>query len=105
MDAPLTSAAWKLMPVHYMLCELDNAIPLAFQRKMCEDAIALGADVRMTSVQAGHSPFLSMPETVERWIRGTAGEIVKGEVNGKVVANGEADGKVQNGNIKANGNA
>lgn len=82
MDAPLTFAAWELMPVHYMLCELDNAIPLAFQKKMCDEAIASGADVRMTSVKAGHSPFLSMPETVAKWIRGAVGEVGV-EANGK----------------------
>lgn len=72
--------------MHYLLCELDNAIPVGFQRKMCEDAQAAGADVTMTLVEASHSPFLSMPEKVEGWIRGTAAK--KG--NGEVQANGKA---------------
>jgi hypothetical protein len=47
------------------------------QRGMCEDAIGKGADVRMENVEAGHSPFLSKPEAVVRWIRRAAGEDVE----------------------------
>ena len=48
---------------------------------MCEDAIGKGARVVIESVEAGHSPFLSKPEEVVRWIRRAAGEDVDGRVN------------------------
>lgn len=72
-DLPVTYAAWKIIPVNYLLCEQDNAIPLEAQQQMCEDARNAGGIVETESINAGHSPFLSQPDVVANWIRRAAG--------------------------------
>ncbi|MER6083012.1 alpha/beta hydrolase [Streptomyces sp. NPDC001833] len=52
---PLTATAWKSVESRYIACELDNALPLAFQQGM---AVRSGKTYQLPS---GHSAFLSMP--------------------------------------------
>jgi pimeloyl-ACP methyl ester carboxylesterase len=49
-------AAWRDIPVSYILCEHDQAIPPALQEQM-----ATHAHATTYRVASGHSPFLSMP--------------------------------------------
>ena len=71
-----TYAAWKVIPVAYLLCEKDNALPLAFQQMMCDNARKAGGSVETESIDAGHSPFLSRPSEVVSWLRRLAGESI-----------------------------
>lgn len=50
--------AWAQKPTTYVVCTLDNAIPVATQRKM---ALRAG---RTVDWETGHSPFLNRPELV-----------------------------------------
>ncbi|MFJ9541294.1 alpha/beta hydrolase [Streptomyces sp. NPDC101225] len=52
---PLTATAWKDVESRYIVCELDNALPLDFQQGM---AARSGQSYQLPS---GHSAFLSMP--------------------------------------------
>jgi hypothetical protein len=36
----------------------------------------MGADVQVTKIRAGHSPFLSKVEETAEWIREVAGEVL-----------------------------
>ncbi|KAG8166624.1 hypothetical protein KVR01_002313 [Diaporthe batatas] len=60
----LTYPAYKDIPTTYLLCEKDNAIPLAAQEKMVKNARALGVQIDTVTFDASHSPFLSMPNNV-----------------------------------------
>ena len=64
--------AWRVVPTGYVFCERDNAIPLAAQKLIVERARAQGVGVQTVSLDAGHSPFLSMPDktvdTVEQLV-------------------------------------
>ncbi|KZL69897.1 alpha/beta-hydrolase [Colletotrichum tofieldiae] len=70
-SSKLTYAAWKDVPVTYIKCELDKAIPPQAQQQMIEVA---GADVVVESIETGHSPFLSKPDLVTTALRRSAGE-------------------------------
>ena len=74
--AETTYSAWKAIPVAYLLCEKDNAIPFAFQKQMCDDARKAGGVVETEICSAGHSPFLSQPDVVASWLRRAAGESI-----------------------------
>jgi pimeloyl-ACP methyl ester carboxylesterase len=63
MQQQLTETAWKTIPSTYVICEVDNAIPVAVQRLMAKRA----NDVQRLS--ASHSPFLSQPAALARLIR------------------------------------
>ncbi|KAF6793712.1 hypothetical protein CSOJ01_13886 [Colletotrichum sojae] len=67
----LTYAAWRDVPVTYILCEQDNAIPRAAQQKMIDDA---RVPVSIEVVDAGHSSFVNKPELVVAALRWAAGE-------------------------------
>lgn len=41
---------------------------------MVEGVREQGADVEVTRIDAGHSPFLSRVEETVKWVRGVAGE-------------------------------
>lgn len=47
------------VPCAFIFCELDKALPLPVQQQM---ASQLGPNATTYSLQAGHCPFLSMPE-------------------------------------------
>lgn len=70
---PLTYPAYQEVPVSYLLCEQDNAIPLVAQQAMARIG---GPKVESHFCTAGHSPMLSMPVKVVDVIRGAAGEVV-----------------------------
>jgi pimeloyl-ACP methyl ester carboxylesterase len=63
MRQQLTETAWKTIPSTYIICEADNAIPVAAQELMAERA----DDVQR--LNASHSPFLSQPAALARLIR------------------------------------
>ncbi|KAJ9617091.1 hypothetical protein H2200_000812 [Cladophialophora chaetospira] len=71
-----THPAWKHVPSTYLVCEKDEAIPLHAQKGMIEGAQKAGADMKVETVDASHSPFLSIPEEVAQSIRRAAGESV-----------------------------
>lgn len=69
---PLTYAAYQDVPVSYLLCEQDNALPFSAQQAM----VGIGGPNVVPHVcAAGHSPMLSMPDKVVDVIRGAAGEV------------------------------
>ena len=71
-DVPLRYAAYQHVPVTYLLCERDNAMPFSVQQDFVSKA---GEGVVKTRVcDAGHSPMLNMPGTVTAVIREAAGE-------------------------------
>jgi pimeloyl-ACP methyl ester carboxylesterase len=76
VSTPPTGESWMVIPSSYLLCELDQAIPEAVQVGMIEGAKGIGADVQVTRIRAGHSPFLSRVEETAEWIRGVAGEVL-----------------------------
>jgi pimeloyl-ACP methyl ester carboxylesterase len=55
MQQPLTEAAWTSIPSTYVICEADNAIPVAAQEEMANHA----DDIQR--LNSSHSPFLSQP--------------------------------------------
>jgi pimeloyl-ACP methyl ester carboxylesterase len=63
MRQPLTETAWKFIPSTYVICEADNAIPVATQER-----IARRAD-DIQRLNTSHSPFLSQPAALARLIR------------------------------------
>jgi pimeloyl-ACP methyl ester carboxylesterase len=72
----LTEVAWRTIPSTYIICEADNAIPVAAQEQMARRA----DDVhRLTS---SHSPFLSQPAAVARQIRLSLGGEISLPQNG-----------------------
>jgi predicted esterase len=58
------------------LCEKDQALPVEKQQAMIDKAREQGADVQVTRISAGHSPFLSKVDETVGWVRGVAGEKV-----------------------------
>ncbi|WP_433455114.1 alpha/beta hydrolase [Streptomyces sp. CA-142005] len=64
---PLTVATWKAVPSSYILCEQDQALPLAFQEAM---AVRSKRSYRLPT---SHSPFLSAPARLARLITTDAG--------------------------------
>ncbi|KAK5725439.1 hypothetical protein LTR15_003625 [Elasticomyces elasticus] len=70
---PLTYAAWKHIPSTYLICQKDNAIPVAAQEGMVAQ---LGASFMVERCSASHSPFLSRPDFTSEVVRRAAGEKV-----------------------------
>ncbi|RMZ79359.1 hypothetical protein DV736_g6680, partial [Chaetothyriales sp. CBS 134916] len=56
---PLTQVAYEDIPLSYLYCENDQALPLAIQKLMVEKC---GVKVQEFTCSAGHSPFLSQPD-------------------------------------------
>ncbi|MCX5097066.1 alpha/beta hydrolase [Streptomyces sp. NBC_00365] len=65
---PLTSASWKGVESRYIVCEVDNALPLLFQEGM---AARSGKAYQLPS---GHSAFLSMPAELAETITTAASD-------------------------------
>ena len=63
MRQPLTTTAWKTIPSTYIVCEADNAVPVAVQESLAERVDAV------YRLSASHSPFLSQPAALARLIR------------------------------------
>jgi hypothetical protein len=55
----LTQVAYTNIPVAYLYCKNDQAMPLAMQEMMVQQS---GLDVLELWCEAGHSPFLSHPD-------------------------------------------
>jgi predicted esterase len=72
------SAAYKKIPIAYLICEMDRAIPEVGQNAMIALVEADGAVVTKERICAGHSVHASHPEKVASFIRRAAGEVVKG---------------------------
>ncbi|MFG1932182.1 alpha/beta hydrolase [Mycobacterium sp. NPDC048908] len=68
MEQELTEAAWKTVPSTYIICEEDNAIPVAAQEVMAKRAD------EVLRIRASHSPFLSQPAALARLIRGVCSQ-------------------------------
>ena len=66
--------AWRHVPVSYLVCTKDNGIAEAQQHAIIEKVRSEGGVVHATSVESGHSPFLSVPEKVVDWIKRAATE-------------------------------
>jgi pimeloyl-ACP methyl ester carboxylesterase len=53
---------WADVPVSFIFCLKDGAIPLQIQEAMVDAAKSAGASITTRSLDTGHSPFLSQPE-------------------------------------------
>ena len=60
------------VPVSYLFCENDRAIPLKAQKYMVAQAKSKGAVIQTETCSASHSPFLSQPEVVVKLIQRAA---------------------------------
>jgi hypothetical protein len=63
MWQPLTETSWTSVPSTYVVCESDNAIPVAAQEQMAQRAD------HVERLNTSHSPFLSQPAEAARLIR------------------------------------
>jgi pimeloyl-ACP methyl ester carboxylesterase len=63
---PVRSVGWRDVPSTYVICELDNAIPVPAQ-----EAMAAHADTTQR-LRSDHSPFLTDPDAVADLIRAVA---------------------------------
>ncbi|KAH7392808.1 Alpha/beta hydrolase fold-1 [Pyrenochaeta sp. MPI-SDFR-AT-0127] len=72
--AKSTGAGWRNIPTDYLVCEDDLAIPAAAQEGMVKAVKEAGADIEITRIKAGHSPFLSKPDETVAWIQKVAGD-------------------------------
>lgn len=68
-QTPVEHEAWRDIPLAYIYCELDAAIPLSYQKYMVERVEKQGKTVLTFSLKAGHSPFLSMPDEVVKVVQ------------------------------------
>jgi hypothetical protein len=71
-----TSAAWKVIPLSYLICEDDHAIPVAVQEAMVKACKDPGAPMETERIFTSDSPFLSKPDDVVGFLRRAAGEKV-----------------------------
>lgn len=69
----LTHAGWRDVPGLYLFTKLDATLPYEAQIAMVESC---GKDFEKEALEAGHSPFLSVPLAVITAIRRAAGEKV-----------------------------
>ncbi|KAF9880364.1 hypothetical protein CkaCkLH20_02318 [Colletotrichum karsti] len=56
--------AWRVIPLNYIICDNDKALPSFVQEMMIKNVEEQGIDVSKFRLPASHSPFLSMPERV-----------------------------------------
>jgi len=65
-------AAWRSIPVTYLVCRNDRALPEAVQEMMASriEKADSGVVVHREYCEASHSPFLSMPDRVVEVVRG-----------------------------------
>jgi pimeloyl-ACP methyl ester carboxylesterase len=71
---PLTYAAYKDVPVTYILCEEDKIIDPSNQERMVKMMQDAGSDVNVVRLKCGHCPNVSQPEATLKAIRKAAGE-------------------------------
>ncbi|THW30027.1 hypothetical protein D6D22_10726 [Aureobasidium pullulans] len=65
------------IPVSYLICEDDRAVPLIMQNAAVEALREKGVHMFAEVAKSGHSPFLKMPEETARFIRKAAGEDIE----------------------------
>lgn len=70
----VTYAAYKHIPTTYLHCTKDNAVSMPAQETMVETARKAGAKIDTVTLEASHSPFLSMPDRVVAVCREAIGE-------------------------------
>ncbi|MCJ1400809.1 hypothetical protein MMC11_004017 [Xylographa trunciseda] len=66
----LSYPAYKYFPSAYLFTTQDQAIPLKVQERM----VAAAKIAETSRIDAGHSPHISQPAAIERFIRKCAGE-------------------------------
>lgn len=71
----LSHAAYLYHPVTYLYCQNDQALPYPVQKRMVETIGRLGVHIEEETCSAGHSPFLSIPETLLLLLKGLADEL------------------------------
>lgn len=76
-STPDQVAGLRGIPLSYLLCSNDNAVPWEAQRQTVEGFRAAGIDVHAEVAASGHSPFLKLPLETSRFIRKAAGERVE----------------------------
>lgn len=74
LSTKVTYAAYKHIPTTYLYCTRDNATLMPVQEKMVENARKIGADIDTVTLEASHSPFLSMPGRVVAACRMAVGD-------------------------------
>ncbi|KAF2094415.1 alpha/beta-hydrolase [Rhizodiscina lignyota] len=74
LQAKVEHAAWKEVPVTYLVCRNDVTIPAEHQWACIKQAKGKGAQVTVAECDSGHSPMLSMPALVCKVVKGAAGE-------------------------------
>ncbi|THW32436.1 hypothetical protein D6D21_10385 [Aureobasidium pullulans] len=65
------------IPVSYLRCEHDRAVPLAVQNAAVKTLRENGVHVFAEVAKSGHSPFLKMPEETAKFIRKAGGEDIE----------------------------
>lgn len=65
------------IPLHYLMCSKDNAVPFEAQRSSVEAFKSLATDVHAEIIESGHSPFISRPAETANFIRKAAGEDIE----------------------------
>lgn len=60
----VSGAPWKDLPTTYIHCAQDMAIMLPLQQSMVQDAVNMGGKLITKTIDSGHCPFLSQPETL-----------------------------------------
>ena len=68
----VTYAGWKHTPSSYLICQNDQTLVPEMQEMIVAQERSKFDDV--VRIQAGHCPFISQPEVVERFVRRAAGE-------------------------------
>lgn len=65
------AVCWHEIPSVYVMCGKDKAIPSAIADQTIASA---QLDCEIVRIEAGHSPFLSMPDKLTEIVRWVAGE-------------------------------
>lgn len=68
-------AAWRNIPVVYLVCENDRIAPVEVQEAMANNVKEAGGDLIVERIASGHSPYLSQPGAVADFLRRAAGEV------------------------------
>lgn len=81
---PVPFAGWKTVPVYYLIAEEDKALIPEVQKMIIEKADEArlqvnpdGGKIKVESIQASHSPFLSKVDETVAWIRRSLGDTAK----------------------------
>ncbi|KAF7192092.1 putative hydrolase R7, partial [Pseudocercospora fuligena] len=66
-------AGLKDIPLFYLMCDNDNAVPFEAQKATVEGFRASGVNIYTEVAPSGHSPFLTMPVETAKFIQKAAG--------------------------------